>query len=94
LVGTARTSRFLGTVDLGRAALARRCSTTAIECLDGARAAPPEDCGGPAGYADSLKAIADPEHEQHAELREWVGGDFDPERFEIADINRRLARLG
>jgi hypothetical protein len=26
-------------------------------------------------------------------LAEWVGGDFDLERFVLADINRRLARL-
>lgn len=68
-------------------------SATATRCLDGARAAPPEDCGGPAGYAEFLEAIADPQHERHAELLEWVGGEFDPERFVIADINRELSAL-
>ncbi|MGH8893884.1 MAG: IS1096 element passenger TnpR family protein [Actinomycetes bacterium] len=28
--------------------------------------------GGPWGYADLLEAIADPEHERHAELLEWT----------------------
>ena len=31
---------------------------------------PPEDCGGPWGYADLLEAIKDPKHERHAELTE------------------------
>ena len=39
---------------------------------------PPEDCGGPWGYAEMLEAIADPKHERHAELTEWIDDDFDP----------------
>jgi hypothetical protein len=39
---------------------------------------PPEDVGGPFGYADLLEAISDPKHERHAELMEWIEGDFDP----------------
>ncbi len=39
---------------------------------------PPEDCGGPWGYAEMLEAIADPKHERQAELTEWIGDDFDP----------------
>ena len=35
--------------------LEKRLSRAA--CLDGARACPPEDCGGPPGYADLLKII-------------------------------------
>lgn len=69
----------------------RRAGT--IECLDGARSGPPEDCGEPPGYADLLEALADARHPRHAELREWIGGDFDPEKFVLADITRRLARL-
>ena len=64
-----------------------------VTCLDGARAAPPEDCGGPAGYTELLEALADDSHAQHADMREWVGADFDPERCSLADINRRLAAL-
>jgi len=51
---------------------------------------PPEDCGGPFGYAELLDAIADPKHERHAELTEWLGDDFDPEADQaealIADV--------
>jgi hypothetical protein len=39
-------------------------------CVEGARACPPEDCGGPWGYADYLAAIAHPQHERHEELLE------------------------
>jgi hypothetical protein len=39
---------------------------------------PPEDCGGPWGYAELLEAIKDPKHERHAEIMEWIGDDFDP----------------
>ena len=39
---------------------------------------PPEDCGGPWGYAELFEAIKAPTHERHAELMEWIGDDFDP----------------
>ncbi|HEX5010323.1 MAG TPA: plasmid pRiA4b ORF-3 family protein [Planctomycetota bacterium] len=69
----------------------RRAKT--IECLAGERAAPPEDCGGPPGYAELLEALADTSHPEHAAMREWAGADFDPERVVLADISRRLARI-
>ena len=34
-------------------------------CVEGARACPPEDCGGAWGYAEFLEAMADPKHENH-----------------------------
>jgi Plasmid pRiA4b ORF-3-like protein len=39
---------------------------------------PPEDIGGPWGYAEFRDAIHDPKHERHAELKEWTAADFDP----------------
>jgi Plasmid pRiA4b ORF-3-like protein len=51
-------------------------------CLEGSRACPPEDVGGVWGYAEFLDAIADPKHERHCELLEWIGGEFDPEEFD------------
>lgn len=56
-------------------------------CIDGERACPPEDCGGMWGYEEFLEAIMDPAHERHEELLEWIGGDFDPEHFEIKDMH-------
>lgn len=59
-------------------------------CIGGARACPPEDCGGVWGYAELLKAIANPRHPEHAELLEWIGEEFDPEYFDAAAINKEL----
>lgn len=63
-------------------------------CLDGARACPPEDCGGPHGYADLLTALADPGHDEHDRMVEWVGGGFDPDAFDRTAVNERLRSLG
>jgi Plasmid pRiA4b ORF-3-like protein len=62
-------------------------------CLAGARAAPPEDCGGPPGYEELCEILADPRHPEHAECRRWAGCAFDPETFDLATVNRRLQRL-
>jgi hypothetical protein len=64
-----------------------------IVCMAGARACPPEDCGGVTGYYHLLEALADPEHEDHEILLEWVGGKFDPEAFDAATVDRALKRL-
>ena len=62
-------------------------------CVAGKRSCPPEDCGGAGGYYGLLQAIGDPQHDQHEELRDWLGGDFDPEAFSIDEVNRRLGWL-
>lgn len=64
--------------------------TTYPRCLTGRRACPPEDCGGPWGYADFLAAITDTQHEQHEELLDWIGGTFDPDHLDIDAINKHL----
>jgi Plasmid pRiA4b ORF-3-like protein len=62
-------------------------------CLTGKRACPPEDCGGIWGYAEFLEAIRDPQHPEHEEMLEWVGGEFDPDAFDLDEVNRELQRL-
>jgi hypothetical protein len=54
---------------------------------------PPEDCGGPRGYANLLEAIKDPAHERHAELTEWTGDDFDPETDNAEHLVADVAAL-
>jgi hypothetical protein len=54
---------------------------------------PPEDVGGPWGYAEILEALADPDHERHAEIREWVGDDFDPHAFDAEPLKANVAAL-
>ncbi|HET9075552.1 MAG TPA: plasmid pRiA4b ORF-3 family protein [Acidimicrobiales bacterium] len=61
-----------------------------VSVIDGARAAPPEDCGGPAGYEHLLDALADPDDPEHEELTELIGDRVDPDYFDRAAVNRRL----
>ena len=55
-------------------------------CFAGERRCPPEDCGGPHGYADFLEHISDPKDEERASLLRWAGGSFDPEKFDPAGV--------
>lgn len=68
---------------------------TAPACIDGRRACPPEDCGGTWGYRELLAILADPNHPEHDERREWLGRPFDPEAFDPAEFedNLRNGRL-
>ncbi len=50
-------------------------------CMSGKMKCPPEDCGGPGGYANFLEAIGDPHHDEHEMLLTWIGGYFDPTDF-------------
>jgi Plasmid pRiA4b ORF-3-like protein len=63
------------------------------ECLDGQRAAPLEDCGGPDSYMDLLKAIAKPTVRSR-ELLEWAGPNFAPLKFDLSAVNRELRPVG
>lgn len=62
--------------------------------LDGARACPPEDVGGPAGYYDFLEILLTKPHSEEAErLREWADGNFDPELFDKRLANAAIRRI-
>jgi hypothetical protein len=62
-------------------------------CIKGKRACPPEDVGGVWGYDDFLAAIKDPDHDEHETMLEWVGGEFDPEALDLAEVNAALGQL-
>jgi hypothetical protein len=62
-------------------------------CVDGERACPPEDVGGPSGYADLLDALADRDHPRHAAMQEWLGRAFEPEAFDADRATTLLRRL-
>lgn len=61
-------------------------------CTDGTRACPPEDVGGTSGYEDFLLAINDSQHENHEEMLDWIGGEFDPEHFDLKSINKNIKK--
>ncbi len=61
--------------------------------IDAQGRCPPEDVGGPWGYAECLEAIADPKHERHAECIEWIGEDFDPNLIDTERHDHALQRL-
>jgi hypothetical protein len=54
---------------------------------------PPEDVGGPWGYDELIEALHDPQHERHAEMREWVGEEFDPQKFDAEPLKAEVAAL-
>jgi hypothetical protein len=62
------------------------------QCIKGSRACPPEDVGGPWGYAEYLEALVDPDHERHEEFLDWRK-EFDPEAFDLAAVNRELRKV-
>ena len=59
-------------------------------CLKGKRACPPEDVGGVWGYEELLEAVSNSKHPEHEEMLEWFDEDFDPEFFDIEDVNLGL----
>jgi hypothetical protein len=62
-------------------------------CVAGKRAAPREDSGGVWAYADYLEALQDPTHPDHEDAVDGLGDDFEPERFDLEDVNWQLRRL-
>ena len=65
---------------------------SAVECLDGARACPPEDVGGIPGYYEFCEAVKDPEHEEHESYLVWRGGEYDSEQFSAGEVNWELLK--
>ncbi len=61
-------------------------------CIKGKRACPPEDVGGVWGYEGFVEAITNPKHPEHQDMLEWAG-EFDPEAFDLEEINARLKRI-
>jgi hypothetical protein len=79
--------------DITVEALDQQAADHMIRCTGGARACPPEDSGGAHGYAELLALLAQPDHEEYAATKRWVGRGFDPEKLDLAAANKRLATL-
>jgi hypothetical protein len=58
-------------------------------CVGGARACPPEDCGGVPGYYEILAALKKPDAPEYAELLEWAS-EYDPEAFNKDVVDQLL----
>lgn len=66
-------------------------SQTYPACIAGARACPPEDCGGVNGYHELISIRKNKSHPEYKErISEWLGEDYDPERFDIDETNQTL----
>ncbi|HBG27610.1 MAG: hypothetical protein A2Y10_15770 [Planctomycetes bacterium GWF2_41_51] len=59
-------------------------------CLAGERACPPEDCGGPWSYPEFLQTLRGRNKKERQELIDWLGYEFNPEEFDIDEINQML----
>jgi len=59
-------------------------------CVAGKLRCPPENSGSLWGYYDKLEILKHPEHTEYANTKEWLGRDWDPERFDIEGINQVL----
>jgi Plasmid pRiA4b ORF-3-like protein len=100
---TAGKTRFLYTYDFGDdwkhdIQIEKALPTTATAkaypaCVAGARNSPPEDCGGVWGYEELLAVLADPDHLDREERLEWLGEDFDPAAFSVAEADAALAAV-
>ena len=69
------------------------------QCIAGAHACPPEDCGGVWGYAHLQEILKSPEHPEHESMLDWMGldeaedfdpGEFDPHEIVFEDPRERL----
>lgn len=62
-------------------------------CMDGANAAPPEDCAGTDGFEELKEVLAGPKNAQYREMRDWLKNrhakcywPFDPVAFNASAV--------
>lgn len=60
-------------------------------CTHSRRACPPEDCGGAWGYMELVKVMKKRRGHQYREYKEWLGGHFNADEFDIQEVNELLA---
>lgn len=61
-----------------------------VECLAGEGACPPEDVGGLPGFEEFCQAMKSRRGPQYREYRDWLGRDYSPEEFDLAQVNHEL----
>lgn len=60
--------------------------------IGGENNAPPDDCGGLPGFYNTLEALADEKHLDHAYAQEWFG-DYDPGKIDELPIIWAIGRI-
>jgi hypothetical protein len=71
-----------------------RPDTIYPRCTGGRRTCPPEDCGGPPGFYNMLRALRHRKGARYHAAREYLGsGRFDVDAFDLVATNVELARL-
>jgi hypothetical protein len=61
------------------------------QLVAGERACPPEDCGGPWGYAELVAVLSDPDQDDPNEYRDWLE-DYDPEAFDLVASAKSVSK--
>ncbi len=70
------------------------CLNFVVKCLKGEKACPPEDCGGVGSYEEKLNIQKNKKHPRYKELIiNWLGEDFDSEKFNINEVNKKLEKI-
>jgi len=59
--------------------------------LDGARAGPLEDSGGPPGFQRAVAALSNPADPEHDTYRAWASPFYDPRHFDLWALDHALA---
>jgi len=49
--------------------------------------------GGVRGYEELLESVSNPRHPRLKEFEEWLNGPFDPDRFDLEEVNRVLSGI-
>ncbi len=61
------------------------------ECIAGKGACPPEDCGGPSGYAHLKAVMANSQDPEHATIKQWL--EFtENEKWDTEDFDLERAK--
>lgn len=62
-------------------------------CTNGKRCCPPEDCGGLSGYYGIIDSLSNPKSNESREITEWLGYIYDPEYFNVDEVNNNLSKI-
>lgn len=68
-------------------------SITYPTCINGQMNCPPEDCGGIDSFYNSLDILKNKTHSEYKEIYEWFPKKYNPKKFDIEKVNKRLKKL-